>query len=72
MNYTSDDVDANNVPMPRGEVCYRGAGVMLGYYKNPEKTNEAIVDNWLHSGDIGAIMPNGSLKNIDRKKIYLN
>jgi len=69
MNYTSLDKDEKGNPLPRGEVCIRGYGVFLGYYKDDEKTNEAIdSDGWLHTGDIGAINPNGSLKIIDRKK----
>jgi long-chain acyl-CoA synthetase len=41
MNYTSLDVE-NGVACPRGEICIRGAGVFLGYYKAQDKTIEAI------------------------------
>uniref|UniRef100_A0A8C0A0K0 Long-chain-fatty-acid--CoA ligase n=1 Tax=Anas zonorhyncha TaxID=75864 RepID=A0A8C0A0K0_9AVES len=61
MNYYS----SNN----EGEVCIKGPNVFKGYLKDPEKTAEAIdKDGWLHTGDIGKWMPNGTLKIIDRKK----
>ncbi|XP_057698382.1 long-chain-fatty-acid--CoA ligase 1a isoform X2 [Corythoichthys intestinalis] len=61
MNYLA----ANN----EGEVCVKGPNVFLGYLGDPEKTAEAIdEDGWLHTGDIGKWLPNGTLKIIDRKK----
>ncbi|EDW95404.1 long-chain-fatty-acid--CoA ligase 5 isoform X1 [Drosophila yakuba] len=52
-----------------GEVCVRGSNVFHGYYKDPEKTAEAIdSEGWHHTGDVGMWLPNGTLRIIDRRK----
>ena len=68
MNYFATDVNEHGVNTPRGEILLRGLNVTPGYYKMKEKTDSTIIDGWLHTGDIGVILPNGALKIIDRKK----
>jgi long-chain acyl-CoA synthetase len=69
MNYFSTDKDIQGNPTPRGEVCMRGVPVLLDFYKNNEKYEEVVdKDGFLHTGDVGMILPNGSLKIIDRAK----
>ena len=68
MDYFSTDI-VDGFECPRGEVCFKGSPCFVGYFKEPEKTAETIdSEGWLHTGDIGVILPNGALKVIDRKK----
>jgi len=51
-----------------GEVICRGGNIFQGYFKQPDKTAETIIDGWLHSGDIGEIDDEGYIRIVDRKK----
>ncbi len=51
-----------------GEVLCRGGNVFQGYFNDPVRTAETVVDGWLHSGDIGVLDPDGYLTIVDRKK----
>jgi long-chain acyl-CoA synthetase len=63
--------DANDVPLPIGEVgevLVRGPTVMSGYWMNPEASVATLANDWLHTGDVGSFDADGFLTLKDRSK----
>ena len=51
-----------------GELCAKGPNVMLGYYEDPEATEEILYDGWLHTGDLASLDRDGYIYLRGRKK----
>ncbi len=64
MDEENKEVPPNQV----GEICGKGPILMPGYYKRPDLTEKAVVDGWLHSGDLGYVDEDGFLYLVDRMK----
>jgi len=63
------DDDGDEVPRGEvGEIWFRGANLIRGYWNKPEATAETIVDGWLRSGDIGRMDEEGFIFVEDRAK----
>ncbi|UXA11525.1 acyl--CoA ligase [Mycobacterium sp. SMC-8] len=64
-----DPVTGNDLPAGgEGELVSRGPTVMLGFWNRPEQTAEALRGDWLHSGDLGVVGPDGYLRVTGRSK----
>ena len=50
------------------EILIRSPGVIRGYWNKPEKTAETIIDDWLHTGDVGKVDDDGYFYILDRLK----
>ena len=62
-------IDSPNPATTPGEILARGTNVMLGYYKNPEATKQALDDEgWYHTGDLGTISADGHIFILGRIK----
>jgi acyl-CoA synthetase (AMP-forming)/AMP-acid ligase II len=64
-------VDENDVEVPRGtvgEILARGGATMVGYWKRPEETAEALRGGWMHTGDGGYMDDDGYVFVVDRIK----
>ena len=67
-------LDADGVEQPfgqKGEICIKGENVMAGYWKNPKATADTIVDDWLHTGDMGYMRDEEMLYVVGRFKSLL-
>ena len=64
VNIEGEDVHPGEI----GEIIARGPNVMLGYWRMPEATSAAIVEGWMHTGDLATIDEENYIYIVDRAK----
>ena len=64
VNANGEDVQPGEI----GEIIGRGPNIMQGYWRMPEATAAAIVDGWLHTGDLATIDEENYIYVVDRAK----
>lgn len=64
VNDAMEDVAVGEI----GEIVHRSPHLLSGYYNNPEKTAEAFIGGWFHSGDLGTVDEEGYITVVDRRK----
>jgi fatty-acyl-CoA synthase len=66
------DADGRVVPVgEKGELCTRGYSVMQGYWSDEERTAEAVIDGWMHTGDLATLDAEGYGNIVGRVKDML-
>jgi len=63
-----DDAGRDVAAGERGEVVFGSPHTMKEYFRDPERTQEALIDGWMHSGDIAEVDERGYVYIVDRKK----
>ena len=64
-------VDPQRAEVPcgeAGEIIFGGPHTMLGYFREPERSGKALIEGWLHSGDVGRVDDEGYHYIVDRIK----
>ncbi len=65
---SAEDSKTDVPPGTEGELLIRGPQVMQGYWNQPQETQAALRDGWLHTGDLATMDARGYFRIVGRKK----